>query len=240
MAAGGPTGLPTFSGEKLLDLPPLLDGPRGKMSNSTTGGIIDETLNDWITSNDMWDSLGTWYDITKWAARTRNCDNASTSVVCMACAMNMPAFTVPAHVAPIAVGDELFGSPEKSATCGMCLRVYMPEDYPKCNESRAGHDPHCAGFGTHPYLRYVSKPWAWKARVESDPKLNMSYFTAIIIEWFDRDQPVPHALTYPTQGVGSTEQFVQGGPMPCGEQQSRRTVFGLQQAGAEPKHRHLQ
>lgn len=32
-------GLPTFSGEKLLDLPPLLDGPRGKMSNSTTGGL---------------------------------------------------------------------------------------------------------------------------------------------------------------------------------------------------------
>lgn len=45
--------------------------------------------------------LGAVAQITKWAARTHNCDKSPSSVVCMACAMNMPAFTASAKVAPI-------------------------------------------------------------------------------------------------------------------------------------------
>ncbi len=79
-----------------------------------------------------------------------------------------------------AVANNLFGTPEKGATCSMCLRVYLPQDYPPCNITQAA-GAHCAGHGTRPYLPYVTKPWAWSARINWDAQLNMSYFTAIVI-----------------------------------------------------------
>mmetsp|Transcript_15933 Transcript_15933/g.47919 ORF Transcript_15933/g.47919 Transcript_15933/m.47919 type:complete len:373 (+) Transcript_15933:97-1215(+) len=187
--------------DRPLDLPPILSGYTGRRYKvPSTGGFYDVTLNAYVTNTSTWDSRGTWYDITKWAARTHNCDKVPSSVACMACAMNMPTWAKPAGVVPIAVADELFGTPEKGATCSMCLRIYLPLTYPtNCTDHVT--NPYCNGAGTANYLTKISEPWAWSGKIQYDPLVNMVYFTALIIEWFDREQILPYALTMPTQGI---------------------------------------
>ena len=42
------------------------------------------------------------------------------------------------------------------------------------------------GLGQSPYNSSVMKEWAYGAKVTYDPDMEMSYFVATIIEWFDR------------------------------------------------------
>jgi len=212
----------THAGGAYLELPPILQGYSGERQvNKKTGGLVDKTLDNYVTTRKLFDSRGTWYDITKWAARTRNCDNVPSSVACMACAMNMPKFTKETGVVPIAVANELFGEPEKGSTCSMCLRIYMPQNYTACKPDVI--DPSCKGKGLHPYITSIDEPWAWSGKVKFDKNLRLFFFEAIIIEWFDRAQVLPYQLTMPTQGKGPTSQFgdwpvrYKGIPCPVGK-----------------------
>lgn len=189
----------TAYGGEYLPLPPILQGYHGPAPyKSKSGGLVDPTLRNYIDGKPFVNSRGTWYDIVTWAARTHHCDNFPKSVSCMACAMDMPPFTGPAGVVPIAVGSEFFGTPEKGATCGMCVRVFMPQNYKYC----ADHDsnPYCSGVGSRPYIKYMSASWAWRAKIGWSPAEKLHYYDAIIIEWFDRAAKVPYQITMPTQG----------------------------------------
>lgn len=212
------------AGGGYLQLPPILQGYHGKLdTNSKTGGLVDETLENYVTTDKFFNSRGTWYDITKWAARSNTCDKVPSSVACMACAMNMPRFTNESGVVPIAVANELFGTPEKGATCSMCLRIYMPLNYTDCGKNSNGRDPYCQGKGLYPYYKNIEQPWAWSGKIMYDNETSLYYFTALIIEWFDRAQLLPYQLTMPTQGKGPTGNFgdwpikYKGVPCPVGK-----------------------
>lgn len=89
--------------------------------------------------------------------------------------------------------------------CASSCAVYLPQNYTACSDH--GTNPFCKGVGNYPYLTSISKPWAWSGKIEFDRETNLSYFTALIIEWFDRAQLLPYQLTMPTQGKGPTHQF---------------------------------
>ena len=69
-------------------------------------------------------------------------------------------------------------------------QVYMPNGTTggsSCPDpSQPGLYPGCPGQGTEPYLTSVSQPANYAAKVLYDSQKQMSYFIAIIIEWFDR------------------------------------------------------
>ncbi|DBB16324.1 TPA: hypothetical protein ACH3X3_014630 [Trebouxia sp. C0006] len=119
----------------------------------------------------------------------------------------MPAYAQAAGVGPIAVADELWFQPTKSAVCGMCLKISISPGTPSptCTDSTA-QTATCPGSGTTPYTS-VNQPWAWNATVyPADANNPLPYFIAVIIEWFDRNQTLPYEVTYPTQNV-STDAF---------------------------------
>jgi hypothetical protein len=157
-------------------------------------------------------TTGSWYEIVSWAARTYNCENSPESMACMACCANVPDFAKEMGVAPIGISNDVWFSPETSATCGMCLRVYMPLDTNGEQLSASAY------MGTTPYYQNVEKNWAYNAKIEYDDQLEMPYFTAIIVEWFDRNQTDGVAMTYPVQRL-DTDKFgdwvVHYRPVPC-------------------------
>ena len=59
-----------------------------------------------------------------------------------------------------------------------------PPGCPNPEDPNSG--PSCPGAGTEPYVTSVSNPLNYGAKVEYDSVKNMYYFTAIVIEWFDR------------------------------------------------------
>jgi len=115
---------------------------------------------------------GYWYEIQAWGARTENCFGTK-SMACMACAMNTPDFAPAVGTVPIGVSNDLWFEPERAATCGMCLRVYMPE---------AGTPEAALKAGTKPYFRNVEEPWAYNATIKQDADGGF-YFEAIVVEW---------------------------------------------------------
>lgn len=154
-------------------------------------------------------STGFWFDVVSWAARTNNCVNSPESMACMACSSNVPRFAHEMHVAPIGVGNDLWFAPETSATCGMCLKVYLPLS--SLNISK--------GKGSAPYYPNVAQPWAYSANIGWDDDVKMHYFVAIIVEWFDRNQTSATAITYPvanksTDGFGEWEVLYHAIPCP--------------------------
>ena len=74
----------------------------------------------------------------------------------------------------------------------MCVanQVYMPYgkiSSPNCTDPWLLNDiADCPGIGSSPYNSSVMKEWAYGAKVTYDPDMEMSYFVATIIEWFDR------------------------------------------------------
>ncbi len=64
------------------------------------------------------------------ARRTHNCDNHPSSVACMACAQNMPAFTVPAHVVPIGARPPVLRCRTPAAPLGNGRRIARQRDLP--------------------------------------------------------------------------------------------------------------
>lgn len=72
-----------------------------------------------------------------------------------------------------------------------------------------------AGGREVPHCKSCGQEWAWARGIwwhrRFDPLMNMVYFTALIIEWFDRVQSLPYAITMPTQGM-NTSNF--GAPLP--------------------------
>lgn len=155
-------------------------------------------LLNYLSSSTLIHTRGFWYDITTWAARTHNCDHRPESVACMACCMNLPAFAWEMGVAPLGVGNDLWFGPSRGATCGMCLQVFMPKGLSDC--SNPDTNPECAGTGTMPYDNNVAQPWAYGAKIHYDQDLKMNYFIGMVIEWFDRNQSLSSAITYPAQG----------------------------------------
>jgi len=125
-----------------------------------------------------------YYDIEAWAARTTNCQGTD-SMACMACAMPMLDTLTEAGVAPIGVSNDWWFIPEQSATCGMCMKVYM-YDTPALGTS-----------GTNPLKDTVTEPWAYSAKVEYDEEVGAYYFTAVVVEWFDRYQSSGLDIAYP-------------------------------------------
>ena len=73
---------------------------------------------------DIFEATSYYYDIEAWAARTNNCRNTD-SMACMACSMPVLESFELAGIAPIGVSNDWWFLPERSATCGMCMRVYM-------------------------------------------------------------------------------------------------------------------
>lgn len=61
----------------------------------------------------------------------------------------------------------------------------MPQDYKRCSDHQT--NPFCAGVegpDSKPYITNVNQTWAWSAKIQKDE--DGFYFTALIIEWFDR------------------------------------------------------
>ena len=102
-------------------------------------------------------------------------------MACMACSMPVLDSFEQAGIAPIGVSNDWWFLPERSATCGMCMRVYMFDE----------------GQGTHPLRDTVSQPWAYSAKVYEDPIVGVPYFYAFVVEWFDRYQSSGLDITYP-------------------------------------------
>ena len=144
---------------------------------------------------------GYWYEIQAWGARTENCFGTK-SMACMACAMNTPDFAAAVGTVPIGVSNDLWFEPERAATCGMCLRVYMPEaGTPEAALS--------APAGTKPYFRNVEEPWAYNATIKQDAD-GAFYFEAVVVEWFDRWQASGDSLTYPAFNLSDPDNVRQG------------------------------
>lgn len=105
-------------------------------------------------------------------------------MACMACSMPVLESFERAGIAPIGVSNDWWFLPERSATCGMCMKVYM-------------YDESVQGGGTRPYSNTVQEPWAYSAKVYDDPIVGAPYFIATIVEWFDRYQYSGLDITYP-------------------------------------------
>lgn len=69
-----------------------------------------------------------------WAQASTICDGRPDTVACMACSFDLPEFAKEERLAPLGVYDALWFSPEAGGTCGMCLKVWLPEgeDSPDC------------------------------------------------------------------------------------------------------------
>lgn len=143
-----------------------------------------KTLSDWY-SQGIIPAVSYYYDIEAWAARTTNCVGTD-SMACMACSMPMADALTAAGVAPIGVSNDWWFSPERSATCGMCMKVYM-YDTPALGQQA----------GTNPMKSTVTEPWAYSANVSYDPDVGAYYFIAVVVEWFDRYQSSGLDITYP-------------------------------------------
>lgn len=129
-------------------------------------------------------------------------------MACMACSMPMLDTLTDAGVAPIGVSNDWWFLPEQSATCGMCMKVYMYDT------------PALGSSGTNPLKDTVTEPWAYSAKVEYDEDVGAYYFTAVIVEWFDRYQSSGLDITYPIfQKRGQINSFGQWNvglePVPC-------------------------
>jgi hypothetical protein len=172
----------------------------------------DHTLRGYLDpQTPLFNSTGFWFDVVSWAARTNNCVDHPESMACMACSSNVPTFADEMHVAPIGVGNDLWFSPDTSATCGMCLKVYLPLSSSNSKVSK--------GIGSTPYYPNIAKPWAYNAKIWWDEAMNLHYFVAIVVEWFDRNQTSATAITYPvanksTDGFGEWEVLYRAIPCP--------------------------
>ena len=149
-----------------------------------------------------------YYDIEAWAARTNNCRN-TPSMACMACSMPVLGFFEQAGIAPIGVSNDWWFNPERSATCGMCMKVYM-YDTPASGTQR----------GTAPMKDTVGQPWAYNAKIEYDDAKGAYYFVAVVVEWFDRYQSSGYDITYPIFDKGEEVRYfgqwnVALEPIPC-------------------------
>ena len=152
--------------------------PSTQLPADETSPTVDLTLARPIA--EVFDAISYYYDIEAWAARTNNC-RGTDSMACMACSMPVLESFELAGIAPIGVSNDWWFLPERSATCGMCMRVYMHGD----------------GQGTHPLESTVSEPWAYSAKIYDDPVAGAPYFIAVVVEWFDRYQSSGLDITYP-------------------------------------------
>jgi hypothetical protein len=130
-------------------------------------------------------------------------------MACMACSMPVLQSFYDQGIAPIGVSNDWWFLPERAATCGMCMRVYMYDE------------PSVAGqAGTRPFRDTVTEPWAYSAKVYDDPDAGAPYFVAVIVEWFDRYQSSGLDITYPIfqqrDSIGSFGTWRVGlEPIPC-------------------------
>lgn len=115
--------------------------------------VAVSSISEWY-AGEVLEAVGYYYDIEAWAARTNNCRD-SPSMACMACSMPVLESFERAGIAPIGVSNDWWFLPERSATCGMCMRVYM-------------FDEPISG-GTNPFRETVGQPWAYSARIYDDP-----------------------------------------------------------------------
>eukprot|EP01025_Chloroclados_australasicus_P014009 TRINITY_DN16558_c0_g3_i1.p1 TRINITY_DN16558_c0_g3~~TRINITY_DN16558_c0_g3_i1.p1 ORF type:complete len:387 (-),score=29.42 TRINITY_DN16558_c0_g3_i1:570-1730(-) len=145
-------------------------------------------------------SRGEWFNVQDWAAATNMCTGNATTVACMSCSMNMPKFALQEKIAPFGVSDFLWAYPEAGATCGMCLKVYLPSEdvLVQCDDVKS--KPNCIGSGSAPYSSFSTAPWAWESPLYFDPDLSLNYIIGIVVEWYDLDVPLPYGISYLTQG----------------------------------------
>eukprot|EP00955_Chlamydomonas_euryale_P022690 239752-Chlamydomonas_euryale.AAC.6 len=100
----------------------------------------------------------------------------------------------------------------------MCLRVNLPLGRNGCTWPAAETDPTCASTGRVPYFPYIAQEWAYSTTIHWDSETREFYFIGIVVEWFDRNQSLPTAITFPAQG-NDTSTFgsnpVTYRPVPC-------------------------
>ena len=63
-----------------------------------------------------------------------------------------------------------------SDSAGMCLRIFMPQNYGPCGSPST--TAKCAGGGTHPYIKYITASWAWGGKVKYDTAEKLYYLCA--------------------------------------------------------------
>lgn len=166
------------------------------------GQIFSEPAIDGHYSRQIHDTRGGW-------AKSKFC-YGKPSTACMGCSLNFPRFARKERLAPVAVGTELFSDPEKGAACGMCLKVWMvppPRDgrlvERVCFKDAYTSIPECPGRGEGSYIKSVSQPWAWRAKVYDDEDL--PYFIAIAMDWAAEGIELPHGISYVTKGEDASK-----------------------------------
>eukprot|EP01024_Parvocaulis_polyphysoides_P020124 TRINITY_DN19274_c1_g1_i5.p1 TRINITY_DN19274_c1_g1~~TRINITY_DN19274_c1_g1_i5.p1 ORF type:complete len:426 (+),score=49.80 TRINITY_DN19274_c1_g1_i5:135-1412(+) len=148
------------------------------------------------------ETRGAWFDVQDWAAASNMCQGNATTTACMSCSMNMPHFALQQKVAAFGVSDLLWAFPEAGITCGMCLKILLPnaDELKDCDESTIKSDPNCKGTGNAPYLTNSVQPWAWNSPLYSDDESGMKYIIGIVVEWYDLYVPLPYGISYLTKG----------------------------------------